>query len=80
MQRIATNNLRAGAGVVVPVGMEVAKWFCRRLVHPGNAEGLRCCVGAFMLTPTLSEIGESPSGKIFSVRTSAAVVPCLQSI
>ncbi|KAI9455146.1 hypothetical protein BJY52DRAFT_1213395 [Lactarius psammicola] len=52
---------------VLLVGHSIGAWFIQEMLK-ARAAALRARkrVGAFMLTPTLSEIGRSPSGKILS--------------
>jgi pimeloyl-ACP methyl ester carboxylesterase len=52
---------------VLLVGHSIGAWFIQEMLKARSAAALRR-VGAFMLFPTISEIGRSTSGKILSVR------------
>ena len=54
---------------VILVGHSIGAWFIQEMLKARSAATAPRRVGAFMLFPTISEIGSSPSGKILSVRT-----------
>ena len=61
---------------VLLVGHSIGTWFIQEMLKARTAPLRRHQrVGAFMLFPTLSEIGRSPSGETLSVRTSTSSRP-----
>jgi pimeloyl-ACP methyl ester carboxylesterase len=54
---------------VLLVGHSIGAWFIQKVLK-ARASSLRPRVGAYMLFPTLSHIGETPSGRMLSVRAS----------